>query len=451
MLPGSVQSPERPDAADPVLTLQLREAEAAGAPRSPLLRGPPPTSPTSPAGPPRPPGLSDEDAAAWAWFCALDQDGSGGLDRDEMWPLVKKVGLNISRRQFERKFGELDPSATGAVSFNAFNVWWRGMRETERREMRRQVKDVFDAVDTDQSGRLSKAEFAKLVSRAKKHLRLVPPFDLDKDWRLCKTIRYGDNEEELTYPAFERWWKERLGVDDADIPVLPEHMVMMADEQSELARKLNKDPVSIASSPRRQRRGQRRTGKVLWGILRPRVLSIVRMQRQWGQLHEIYESNQESRFMLTPVPKYIKDPDSSFSGFWDIAQVILLLYVSIIVPLRAGFQIATPLWTFAFFFDAFVDVYFIVDLGLNFRTAYYRRDGTREDRPRKIAENYLSGWFSVDFFSCVPVSYVEYFLDTAPLLLDDSGSGAVHGAAVRDAAGGSGSNFKVGTTVASLN
>ena len=31
-------------------------------------------------------------------------------------------------------------------------------------------------------------------------------------------------EEEVTLPAFENWWKSRLGIEDADIPVLPEYM-----------------------------------------------------------------------------------------------------------------------------------------------------------------------------------------------------------------------------------
>ena len=56
-----------------------------------------------------------------------------------------------------------------------------------------------------------------------------------------------------------------------------------------------------------------------------------------------------------------------------------------------------------------VDVYFIIDIFLNFRTSYYTSDGTREDRPDKIAKAYLKGWFTIDFLSCLPLGYVGYF------------------------------------------
>ena len=47
----------------------------------------------------------------------------------------------------------------------------------------------------------------------------------------------------------------------------------------------------------------------------------------------------ESRYELVPLPKYIRDPDSGFSAVWDLMQVVFLLYVSVIVPLRAGFEV----------------------------------------------------------------------------------------------------------------
>ena len=58
-----------------------------------------------------------------------------------------------------------------------------------------------------------------------------------------------------------------------------------------------------------------------------------------------------------------------------------------------------------------IDVYFVADICLNFRTAIWLRDGTREVRPRKIAESYCRGWFSIDFVSTLPVSYQAYLGD----------------------------------------
>ena len=98
-------------------------------------------------------------------------------------------------------------------------------------------------------------------------------------------------------------------------------------------------------------------------------------------------------------------------SIWDVVQVVLLLYVSITVPLRACFDITTELWSFGFFFDACVDMYFICDCCLNFRTAIYLKDGTREDRVNSIAWNYVRGWFVIDLVSSLPISYITYFAD----------------------------------------
>jgi hypothetical protein len=46
------------------------------------------------------------------------------------------------------------------------------------------------------------------------------------------------------------------------------------------------------------------------------------------------------------------------------------------------------------------------DLVLNFRTAYRTDSGVLEERPRKIAVNYLTGWFSFDLLSCLPFQYL---------------------------------------------
>eukprot|EP01052_Picozoa_sp_SAG31_P015667 SAG31_NODE_1013_length_10376_cov_9.342220_6_plen_224_part_00 len=83
-----------------------------------------------------------------------------------------------------------------------------------------------------------------------------------------------------------------------------------------------------------------------------------------------------------------------------------------VVPVRVGFSIEggnckDP--TFWFFFDAIVDIYFISDLVLNFRTAYWAPNGMLETDPRAITMNYLKSWFTIDFLSCLPVGYVQCF------------------------------------------
>ena len=225
------------------------------------------------------------------------------------------------------------------------------------------------------------------------------------------------DEEGVTFSAFESWWKERAGIQDPDIPVLPEYMVMRITEKAKNKSSWSgnrdtlhgaaADVISRSTSKAAEKSDARRN----WDSLGARLRTLVDMRRQWGNLHEMYETHVESMYELQPLPKWVRDPDSSFSAAWDLTSVALLLYVAITVPLRAGFEIDVELWTFAFFFDAFVDIFFIIDLIINFRTAFYDKDGMREERPWRMASHYLRGWFTIDLVSCLPLGYIGYFMD----------------------------------------
>ena len=73
--------------------------------------------------------------------------------------------------------------------------------------------------------------------------------------------------------------------------------------------------------------------------------------------------------------------------------------------MRACFNIDVPVGSFAFFVDVFADIIFVLDLLLNFRTAYVDEHGVMEERPRVIAKHYMRGWFFLDALSCMPFQY----------------------------------------------
>ena len=101
-------------------------------------------------------------------------------------------------------------------------------------------------------------------------------------------------------------------------------------------------------------------------------------------------------------------PNSKARTCWDIYVLALLLYVSISVPFRIGFDVDAKPWEFAFVFEIFVDASFLLDLGANFRTARIDSGGTLVHEPRAVANAYLGGWFCVDFLSSLPVGYIKY-------------------------------------------
>jgi hypothetical protein len=74
-----------------------------------------------------------------------------------------------------------------------------------------------------------------------------------------------------------------------------------------------------------------------WETLRQKLRALVRMQNQWGNLWDIYETRHESVFEEAQLPPWTRDPDSGSSAVWDLSSVVLLLYVTVTVPLRACF------------------------------------------------------------------------------------------------------------------
>ena len=110
------------------------------------------------------------------------------------------------------------------------------------------------------------------------------------------------------------------------------------------------------------------------------------------------------------------NPEKAFRKRWDIAQVVALVYVAVLVPVRTGFAELDSMelkpFHFNWFLDAFVDLYFIVDIFVNFRTGYIDADGMIENRPGLIARHYLRTWFTIDIVSCLPVSYVAQAMES---------------------------------------
>ena len=77
-------------------------------------------------------------------------------------------------------------------------------------------------------------------------------------------------------------------------------------------------------------------------------------------------------------------PASKFRSFWESWILSLVLYNAIGVPFEFGFGYRAPLWLFIF--DVVVDVAFLADIAINFRTAYFDRSGKLDAKGRRTAD-----------------------------------------------------------------
>ena len=119
-------------------------------------------------------------------------------------------------------------------------------------------------------------------------------------------------------------------------------------------------------------------------------------------------SEKASHDALKDVNKYARrwyslNPDSGFRGKWDLSQAVILLYVALVVPFRVGYrQPAESGW---YVLDLLIDLYFYVDVVLNFYTGFVDPDD--EERiiyePTAIAKEYARSWLFIDLIACLPI------------------------------------------------
>lgn len=120
---------------------------------------------------------------------------------------------------------------------------------------------------------------------------------------------------------------------------------------------------------------------------------------------------------------YVLHPDSRFRAKWDIAQVCALVYVALLVPTRTGFGIEIEPFSIEWWVELVADMYFTIDIVINFRTGFRDENGSVETRPKQIARSYLKTWLIIDVVSCLPISYITQILQ-AVQGTEDEGGGA---------------------------
>jgi hypothetical protein len=104
--------------------------------------------------------------------------------------------------------------------------------------------------------------------------------------------------------------------------------------------------------------------------------------------------------------KFVIMPGTPFKITWNFVVILLLSYTAFVTPLRSSFFSTESLnsYDFYYYMEIIIDICFIADLFVNFVSAYQRKDGSLETNNRKIALNYLTGFFLIDLVASVPIN-----------------------------------------------
>lgn len=107
---------------------------------------------------------------------------------------------------------------------------------------------------------------------------------------------------------------------------------------------------------------------------------------------------------------------SPFKAIWDWIVLFLVMYTAIVTPYMAAFVLTRetnktgrilatsinieddPL----VIVDYIVDVMFIIDIFINFRTTFVDSNDEVVSDPCRVAVNYMKGWFIVDLLAAIP-------------------------------------------------
>jgi hypothetical protein len=120
------------------------------------------------------------------------------------------------------------------------------------------------------------------------------------------------------------------------------------------------------------------------------------------------------KFLQKKWESMILTPKQKFKVYWDFLIIILSIINSIQIPIEFAFPEVFDEATTVQISDRIIDVLFIFDIFINFRTAYV---DSRTDElilnPNKIARNYFKGRFWIDLVASLPFNDIVKAFGTA--------------------------------------
>ncbi|XP_077062046.1 voltage-gated inwardly rectifying potassium channel KCNH6 isoform X1 [Siphateles boraxobius] len=126
----------------------------------------------------------------------------------------------------------------------------------------------------------------------------------------------------------------------------------------------------------------------------------------------------EYKLQAPDVHKWIMLHYSPFKAMWDWIILLLVLYTAVFTPYSAAFLLneleeerrhtcgytCNPLNVV----DVIVDVLFIIDIVITFRTTYVNHNNEVVTHPKHIAIHYIKGWFLIDMVAAIPFDLLMF-------------------------------------------
>ena len=336
--------------------------------------------------------------------------GDGGISSTELMHMLVNLGEDVPEDQADDMVDLIDSDGSEEIEFEEFYGVLTGRipldgsaSAPEKSSLGggrsiREIRKQFNLVDTDGGGFLDTDEVADLGEKMGQGLKRRHLLDAMAAMDPAST-------GEVTFDMFKNWLIDsKDGRSWYDFLILPESAVF-AMRRKATSDKLLPPSGSPADEWRRLSVLMKLLDEatLLWGLPTDMYGVSEKAAVIEGKPGELSPAELEKEAMAM---RCFLHPNMPIRTFWDIAQVILLLYLLITVPLRVAFDVTIEIGTAAFWFDVFVDLYFIVDIVFNFRTAYFDKRGIIVIDRTMIAKEYARSWLLIDVVTCLPINYI---------------------------------------------
>lgn len=314
-------------------------------------------------------------------FDIVDDDGGGTLDRAEVASLASKLGHVMRARDLVDAMNDMDPEGTGEVTFEMFRNWLV--------KIGRHWSDLLVLPEGSVTAVRQKAEQLNLL-----------PDDPDGDpaliqWRRLSVLL------KLMRSATSLWGKptEMYGLAVVELERKVAELQQFVNKQTNSRSHVDDAGEHIAANRELKLLCEELQVRAPHSALLGQKNSPAKgsdadlLEESWSVVNNEKEATVRRCFFR---------PMSLFRVVWDLIQVVLLLYMVcvpaslcscecvlltwsavffglyccvcimsklIVLPVRLSFGIDVPVNSAGFWWDVFVDVFFIVDIYINFRTA----------------------------------------------------------------------------------
>lgn len=106
-------------------------------------------------------------------------------------------------------------------------------------------------------------------------------------------------------------------------------------------------------------------------------------------------------------------PDDKLKAmYWDVLVSIILLMTCFLTPLNLAFSDELDSIQWYYIMNMTIDFLFLIDIFVNFNTAFQRENNIMCDTRCDVVKNYATGWFIIDLLAIFPFEIIVKFSES---------------------------------------